>query len=83
MQPFPEGRAALGEAVAPGVLTVDVQWGAEQALHRAAVSFAHLMDAEGRYAAGWDGLTEGRAVEDERAGGDMGHRTHPRSPSTR
>ena len=39
------------------VLTVDVGWGVERAPHRAAVSFAHLVDAEGRYVAGLDGLT--------------------------
>jgi hypothetical protein len=38
-------------------LHVSVQWGVTGAPHRAAVSFAHLLDGEGRYVAGWDGLT--------------------------
>jgi hypothetical protein len=38
-------------------LTVHVQWGVERAPHRAAVSFAHLLDARGQYAGGWDGMT--------------------------
>jgi hypothetical protein len=39
------------------VLLVEAWWGVAEAPHRAAVSFAHLLDAEGRYLAGWDGLT--------------------------
>lgn len=38
-------------------LQVTVRWKVERAPHRAAVSFAHLLDAAGRYVAGWDGLT--------------------------
>jgi hypothetical protein len=38
-------------------LQVTVHWGVARPPHRAAVSFAHLLDAEGRYLAGWDGLT--------------------------
>jgi hypothetical protein len=38
-------------------LHVTIHWGVARAPHRAAVSFAHLLDAEGRYLAGWDGLT--------------------------
>jgi hypothetical protein len=40
-----------------GTVTVHVQWEVERAPHRAAVSFAHLLDDKGRYVAGWDGLT--------------------------
>jgi hypothetical protein len=40
-----------------GVLAVRAVWAVEEPPHRAAVSFAHLLDAEGRYVAGWDGLT--------------------------
>ncbi|MBN1933571.1 MAG: glycosyltransferase family 39 protein [Anaerolineae bacterium] len=38
-------------------LTVQVEWQVNEPPHRAATSFAHLLDAEGRYVAGWDGLT--------------------------
>ncbi len=45
-------------APVPGsTLRVTVRWSVEQAPHRAAVSFAHLLDAAGRYVTGWDGLT--------------------------
>jgi len=45
-------------ASAPGSkLQLTVRWQVEQAPHRAAVSFAHLLDAAGHYVAGWDGLT--------------------------
>jgi hypothetical protein len=37
-------------------LTAVVRWRVERPPHRAAVSFAHLLDAEGRYLSGWDGL---------------------------
>jgi hypothetical protein len=39
------------------VFAVRVVWTVEALPHRAAVSFAHLLDGEGRYLAGWDGLT--------------------------
>jgi hypothetical protein len=42
---------------AKNTLTVTAQWLVERAPHRAAVSFAHLLDAQGHYVAGWDGLT--------------------------
>ena len=38
-------------------LRVTVIWAVLEPPHRAAVSFAHLLDGEGRYVAGWDGLT--------------------------
>jgi hypothetical protein len=38
-------------------LQVTIQWRVARAPHRAAVSFAHLLDAVGRYQSGWDGLT--------------------------
>jgi hypothetical protein len=40
-----------------GPLLVRALWRVEALPHRAAVSFAHLLDGEGRYLAGWDGLT--------------------------
>lgn len=47
-----------GPAPAPGgALHLTVRWSVEQAPHRAATSFAHLLDGTGRYVAGWDGLT--------------------------
>ncbi len=39
------------------VVHVRAWWQVERPPHRAAVSFAHLLDAQGRYVAGWDGLT--------------------------
>jgi hypothetical protein len=39
------------------VLTLTIHWAVEQPPHRAAVSFAHLLDVDGRYIEGWDGLT--------------------------
>lgn len=39
------------------VLEVTAQWLVLAPPHRAAVSFAHLLDGQGRYVAGWDGLT--------------------------
>jgi hypothetical protein len=38
-------------------LLVRVLWRVEAPPHRSAVSFAHLLNSEGRYLAGWDGLT--------------------------
>ena len=38
-------------------LHITIHWGVARAPHRAAVSFAHLLDADGTYVAGWDGLT--------------------------
>jgi hypothetical protein len=38
------------------VLTVEAVWYVIRAPHRAATSFAHLLDANGRYLAGWDGI---------------------------
>jgi hypothetical protein len=38
-------------------LTVVVRWQVGAPPHRATVSFAHLLDAQGAYRAGWDGLT--------------------------
>jgi hypothetical protein len=38
-------------------LTVTVRWRVDKPPHRAATSFAHLLDAHGAYLAGWDGLT--------------------------
>jgi hypothetical protein len=40
-----------------GAVAVQVGWWVQEPPHRAAVSFAHLLDGEGRYLAGWDGLT--------------------------
>jgi hypothetical protein len=40
-----------------GALVVVVRWQVDEAPHRAAVSFAHLLDGQGAYLAGWDGLT--------------------------
>lgn len=40
-----------------GTLAVDVRWRVEDPPHHAAVSFAHLLNSEGEYVAGWDGLT--------------------------
>jgi len=37
-------------------VTVTVRWEVARPPHRAAKTFAHLLDAEGRYVAGWDGL---------------------------
>jgi hypothetical protein len=64
------GEASFGGFVAPlgdphvnssalqdGTLTVTIHWQVSQPPHRAAVSFVHLLDVEGRYVAGWDGLT--------------------------
>ena len=56
---------ALGTLTRPDVLiagllvfgAMGVRWLVERAPHRAATSFAHLLDAEGHYVAGWDGLT--------------------------
>ena len=48
------GTASLSREDA---LVVSVEWGVEQSPHRAAMSFAHLLDANGDYVAGWDGLT--------------------------
>jgi hypothetical protein len=48
------GEVSLAE---DNVLDVSVHWGVESAPHRAAISFAHLLDAEGKYVAGWDGTT--------------------------
>ncbi|MFN2131529.1 MAG: hypothetical protein ACK2VD_13460, partial [Anaerolineae bacterium] len=44
-------RTGAGSQVA-----VDVRWEVMRPPHRAAKTFAHLLDAEGRYVAGWDGL---------------------------
>ena len=38
-------------------LTVIVRWHVQEPPHRAATSFAHLLDAQGTYVTGWDGLT--------------------------
>jgi 4-amino-4-deoxy-L-arabinose transferase-like glycosyltransferase len=52
-------EAQLGvEGDVPGVtLTVIVRWQVDEPPHRAATSFVHLLDAQGAYLAGWDGLT--------------------------
>jgi len=39
------------------LLTVYAGWTVSESPHRAATSFAHLLDAQGGYVAGWDGLT--------------------------
>ena len=44
----------LGEEAS---LLLHAEWIVQQPPHRAAVSFAHLLDAKGTYVAGWDGLT--------------------------
>jgi hypothetical protein len=44
-------RMPAGTAV-----TVTVRWEVARPPHRAAVTFAHVLDAEGRYVTGWDGL---------------------------
>jgi hypothetical protein len=38
-------------------VTLTARWRVARPPHRAAVSFAHVLDAEGRYVAGWDGLS--------------------------
>ncbi len=38
-------------------LTLTMRWQVARPPHRAAVTFAHVLDAEGRYVAGWDGVT--------------------------
>ena len=45
------------DAEAKDTLTVVVRWQVDAPPHRAATSFAHLLDAQGAYLAGWDGLT--------------------------
>lgn len=40
-----------------GDLVVRTEWGVLDPPHRASVSFAHLLDAQGRYLVGWDGLS--------------------------
>jgi len=51
-------HSIAGPAPVPGsALQLTVRWSVEQVPHRAAVSFAHLLDGTGRYVAGWDGLT--------------------------
>jgi len=50
----------LPEAIQLGketALPLRAEWIVLQPPHRAAVSFAHLLDAEGGYVAGWDGMT--------------------------
>jgi hypothetical protein len=50
--------AATELAVEPeGEMVVRVAWRVAQAPHRAATSFAHLLDGTGQYVAGWDGVT--------------------------
>jgi hypothetical protein len=49
-----EAPAALARGE---LLRLAVQWVVERAPHRAAVTFAHMLDGEGRYVTGWDGLT--------------------------
>jgi hypothetical protein len=49
-------RLGVGE-VEQGALVVRADWWVDEPPHRAAVSFVHLLDASGRYVAGWDGLT--------------------------
>jgi hypothetical protein len=34
-----------------------VRWQEARPPHRAAITFAHVLNAEGQYVAGWDGLT--------------------------
>jgi hypothetical protein len=46
------------DADVPGeTLTIVVRWSVDEPPHLAATSFAHLLDAQGVYLAGWDGLT--------------------------
>jgi hypothetical protein len=49
-------RLSVG-GVEEGTLIVSADWQVDELPHRAAVSFVHLLDASGRYVAGWDGLT--------------------------
>lgn len=52
------GHEVVAERTGAGIqVTVDVRWEVMRPPHRAAKTFAHLLDAEGRYVAGWDGLT--------------------------
>jgi hypothetical protein len=40
-----------------GSMQVRAEWSVVTPPHRAVVSFAHLLDGDGRYVAGWDGLS--------------------------
>lgn len=52
-----ETGAPVGQVARGDTLTVIVRWLVTAPPHRAATSFAHLLDAQGAYLAGWDGLT--------------------------
>ncbi len=48
----------VGDArISQGQLAVTIDWQVDESPHRAAVSFVHVLDRQGRYVAGWDGLT--------------------------
>jgi hypothetical protein len=52
-----EARLGLEDDATGESLTAIVRWQVTEPPHRAATSFAHLLDAQGVYLAGWDGLT--------------------------
>jgi hypothetical protein len=50
-------QVELREKERSDLIEVQVEWAVTASPHRAAVSFAHLLDGKGQYVAGWDGLS--------------------------